>query len=207
MTDNAPSSRLASLDAFRGATIAGMILVNNPGSWNAIYPQLEHARWNGWTFTDWIFPFFLWIVGVAMTLSFAKRKERGEDRGKLLMHVLRRSLVIFAVGLFLNGFPFGVIWGGFSFAAWRIPGVLQRIAVCYLCASAIFLYSGLRAQIWWVVGLLASYWAAVMLIPVPGFGAGVLSRRGVSPGSLIRICSRGIPGAARRPPGSIPKGS
>ena len=90
MTTAESSSRLQSLDAFRGATIAAMILVNNPGSWNAIYPQLEHARWNGWTVTDWIFPFFLWIVGVVMTLSFAKRKEHGEDRGKLLLHVLRR---------------------------------------------------------------------------------------------------------------------
>src|SRR5512138_468056 len=96
-----PSERLVSLDAFRGATIAGMILVNNPGTWKYIYPQLAHASWNGWTFTDWIFPFFLWIVGVAMTLSFAKRVERGDDRKKLFFHVLRRSLIIFGVGLFL----------------------------------------------------------------------------------------------------------
>jgi predicted acyltransferase len=181
MTDTRSSARLQSLDAFRGATIAAMILVNNPGSWNDTYTQLEHARWNGWTFTDWIFPFFLWIVGVAMTLSFAKRNERGEDRGKLLLHVVRRALIIFAIGLFLNGFPYGVFLGNFSFATMRIPGVLQRIAVCYLFAGAIFLYTGIRAQIWWVIGLLASYWAAVMLIPVPGFGAGVLLPSGSLP--------------------------
>ena len=86
MTDTGSCSCLQSLDAFRGASIAGTILVNNLGSWNAIYPQLEHVRWNGRTFTDLIFPFFLWIVGVAMTLSFAKRTEHGEDRGANVEH-------------------------------------------------------------------------------------------------------------------------
>jgi predicted acyltransferase len=206
MTTAESSSRLQSLDAFRGATIAAMILVNNPGSWNAIYPQLEHARWNGWTVTDWIFPFFLWIVGVAMTLSFAKRKEHGEDRGKLLLHVLRRALIIFALGLFLSGFPFGVVWGNFSLATWRIPGVLQRIAVCYLIASAIFLYSGLRAQIWWVVGLLASYWAAVMLIPVPGYGAGVLQPTGCLPWYVDSNLLAGHTWSGAPAPGFDPEG-
>ena len=76
----AKQERLSSLDAFRGFTIAGMMLVNNPGSWGSIYPQLEHAAWNGWTFTDFIFPFFLWIVGVAMTMSFAVKIERGDAK-------------------------------------------------------------------------------------------------------------------------------
>src|SRR3989337_1650241 len=101
--------RLLSLDAFRGATNAGMILVNNPGTWSSIYPQLRHAAWNGWTFTDWIFPFFLWIVGVAMTFSFGRRMEQGAHKGRLLLHVLRRAVIIFALGLFLSGFPFGLI--------------------------------------------------------------------------------------------------
>ena len=100
--------RLLSLDAFRGATIAGMILVNNPGSWSDIYPQLRHAAWHGWTFTDFIFPFFLWIVGVAMTLSFARRVQEGANKPQLLLHVFRRALIIFGLGLFLNGFPFGL---------------------------------------------------------------------------------------------------
>jgi predicted acyltransferase len=169
--------RLQSLDAFRGATIAAMILVNNPGSWGALYPQLAHARWNGWTMTDFIFPFFLWIVGVAMTLSFAKRREQGN--GKLMLHVLRRSAIIFGLGLFLAGFPFGLfVDGRFSPATMRIPGVLQRIAVCYLIASALYLHTGVRAQIAWVVGLLVAYWLALMLIPVPGYGAGVLAPTG-----------------------------
>ncbi|HEX9006565.1 MAG TPA: DUF5009 domain-containing protein [Bacteroidota bacterium] len=173
----AASTRLLSLDAFRGATVAGMILVNNPGTWSAIYPQLEHARWSGWTFTDWIFPFFLWIVGVAITLSFTKRLQKGDARGKLLGHAVRRALIIFGCGLFLAGFPFGLAFGHqFSWLTIRIPGVLQRIAVCYLAASAVYLYTGLRGQIRWVVALLAGYWLVVKLIPVPGYGAGIVDQ-------------------------------
>ena len=105
------------------ATIAGMLLVNNPGTWSAIYSPFRHAEWHGWTFTDLIFPFFLWIVGLAMTLSFAKRLERGDSRNRLMIHVVRRSTIIFALGLLLAGFPY------YNFATIRIPGVLQRIAV------------------------------------------------------------------------------
>ena len=176
---NKPTQRLVSLDAFRGATIAGMILVNDPGDWGNVYPQLRHAAWHGWTFTDWIFPFFLLIVGVAMTFSFARRVEEGADRMKLMGHVFRRSLIIFALGLFLAGFPFGLLFGhSFSLANLRIPGVLQRIAVCYLASSAIFLTTHVRGQVAWIVGLLAGYWAMIMLIPVPGYGAGFLEPTG-----------------------------
>jgi predicted acyltransferase len=163
-----PDARLLSLDVFRGATIAAMILVNNPGPSGATYPQLQHAVWHGWTFTDTIFPFFLWIVGVAMTLSFAKRVERGDDRGRLLLHSARRAGLIFLTGLFLNGFPY------FDLATIRIPGVLQRIAVCYLIAAAIYLYTGLRGQIVWIAVVCTAYWLAMTLIPVPGYGPGVL---------------------------------
>jgi predicted acyltransferase len=174
-----PSERLVSLDAFRGATIAGMILVNNPGTWSAVYPQLLHARWHGWTFTDWIFPFFLWIVGVAMMLSFAKRMARGEGAKEILKHVFRRSAIIFGLGLLLSAFPFGLLPGHeFSLASLRIPGVLQRIAICYLAASAIVLNTSLRGQVIWLLVLLVSYWLAIMLIPVPGYGAGVLEPTG-----------------------------
>ncbi len=172
------SSRLTSLDVFRGATIAGMILVNNPGSWSDPYAQLRHAAWNGWTFTDMIFPFFLFIVGVAMTFSFARRVEQGADKRTLVGHAARRAAIIFALGLIINGFPFGLFGSIWSVDTWRIPGVLQRIAVCYFIVSLIFLYSGLRARILWTVGFLAAYWLAIFLIPVPGFGAGVLEPRG-----------------------------
>jgi predicted acyltransferase len=179
MTSSSTSQRLLSLDAFRGATIAGMMLVNNPGQWDAVYPQLRHAAWNGWTFTDFIFPFFLWIVGVAMTMSFAKRVAQGADRAHLMIHVVRRAAIIFALGLFLSAVPFGLILDHhFSWATLRIPGVLQRIGICYLIASSIVLYSGVRAQVWWIVGLLASYWLLIKLIPVPGFGAGFLEPTG-----------------------------
>jgi predicted acyltransferase len=170
---SSPSPRLVSLDAFRGATIAGMLLVNNPGSWSHVYPPLLHAPWHGWTFTDTIFPSFLWIVGVAMTLSFARRVEAGGDTGDLLRHALRRSAIIFGLGLLLVAFPFGLLpTHTFALEKMRIPGVLQRIGVCYLFASAIFLRTGVRGQIAWIAGLLAGYAALLKFVPVPGYGAG-----------------------------------
>ncbi|MCL4852735.1 MAG: DUF5009 domain-containing protein [Bryobacteraceae bacterium] len=170
--DSGPKGRLESLDVFRGATIAAMILVNNPGSFQTTYAPLLHAQWNGWTFTDVIFPSFLWIAGVAMTLSFRKRMERGEDRATLLRHALRRAAIIFALGLFLNAFPH------FQLATLRIPGVLQRIAVCYLAAAAILLYTSVRTQLAILVSLLAGYWILMKTVPVPGYGAGVLEPQG-----------------------------
>jgi predicted acyltransferase len=143
--------RLLSLDVFRGLTIAGMMIVNNLGG-PVNYPQLQHVSWHGWTYTDTIFPSFLWIVGVAITLSIAKRLERGDDRAKMLQNALRRAAMIFAVGLFLNGFP------TFPLDTWRIPGVLQRIAVCYLIATAVFLYTKMRGQIIFTTGCLIVYW-------------------------------------------------
>ncbi|MFZ5517543.1 MAG: acyltransferase family protein [Candidatus Zhuqueibacterota bacterium] len=166
------SERLLSLDVFRGLTIAGMILVNNPGSWSHIYPPLGHAPWNGWTPTDFIFPFFLFIVGVAMSLSFSKRIEQGDGLAQLMGKVTRRTLIIFAIGLFLNLFPF------FNFNVVRIPGVLQRIAVCYFFAGLIIIYANKKFQIVWTAGLLIGYWLLVKLVPVPGYGAGVLEPMG-----------------------------
>jgi predicted acyltransferase len=167
LPEQTPSpGRLLSLDVFRGGTIASMILVNNPGS-SAAYPPLQHAKWHGWTFTDLVFPFFLWIVGVAMTLSLAKRVERGDDRTRLLMHIVKRSALIFLIGLFLNGFPY------FELSHIRIPGVLQRIALCYLIAGIVFLYArstGARASI--TAGLLVVYWVLMKSAAVPGCGAG-----------------------------------
>ena len=123
--------RLISLDVFRGITIAGMILVNNPGTWSRVYKPLLHSPWNGWTPTDFIFPFFLFIVGVAMSFSLTKRIERGDSKSQLYGKIIRRTLIIFAIGFFLNLFPF------FNFKEVRIPGVLQRIALCYFFASVI----------------------------------------------------------------------
>ncbi|MFA6540880.1 MAG: DUF5009 domain-containing protein [Bacteroidota bacterium] len=169
--------RLLSLDAFRGFTIAGMILVNNPGSWNHIYPQLEHAEWSGWTFTDWIFPFFLWIVGVAMTFSFAARKSHGDSNSKLIVNVLRRSAIIFGLGLVLASFPFGLLWGHtLDLSTLRIPGVLQRIAVCYFLGSFVYLYTSTRTQIYTIGGLFLAYALLMFYFPVPDVGAGLFEK-------------------------------
>jgi predicted acyltransferase len=157
--------RLQSLDVFRGGTIAAMVMVNNQGSSEA-YPQLMHAQWHGWTFTDLVFPLFLWIIGVAITFSFAKRIELGGDRSRLLLHVIKRSAIIFGVGLLLNGFPY------YNWATIRIPGVLQRIAICYLIAATIFLFTKTRGHVLWCVGLLSAYWMLMKMVPVPGCGAG-----------------------------------
>ena len=173
------SGRLLSLDVFRGATIAGMMLVNNPGSWGHIYPPFKHAAWHGWTYTDTVFPFFLWIVGVAMTFSMAKRIEQGADRNKLMLHVLKRSAAIIAIGLFLNGFPFGLAFGhNFAFETMRLPGVLQRIGLCYLIAGTILLFSSITWQIRWTAIFLVGYWLLIRLVPVPGYGAGILEPMG-----------------------------
>lgn len=158
------STRLLSLDVFRGITIAGMILVNNPGAWGSIYPPLEHAKWNGCTPTDLIFPFFLFIVGVAITYSLSKRKERGDDQFKLMLQVFRRGAMLFLLGLILQGFPY------YDLSVIRIPGVLQRIAVVYFFASFLFLKSSIKTISIIAVVLLIFYWLAMTLIPVPGVG-------------------------------------
>jgi predicted acyltransferase len=168
------SERLVSLDVFRGATIAAMMLVNNPGTWSAIYPPLRHADWHGWTFTDLVFPFFLYIVGVAIVYAFSKKLAENTPKITFYPKLIRRTLILFGLGLFLNGFPF--IQPYFDFATWRIPGVLQRIAICYFFTSVIFLHSGKRGQWAWAIGLLLAYWALMEWIPVPGVGAGLYDR-------------------------------
>jgi predicted acyltransferase len=164
--------RLVSLDVFRGLTIAGMVLVNNPGTWSAIYWPLAHASWHGWTPTDLVFPFFLFIVGVAITLAFARRVEVGGGKRDLYLKVIRRTLIIFGLGLFLNGFPY------FNLAEIRIPGVLQRIAVCYLIASLIFLHTKVRTQVIIAVALLIAYCIVMTKFAAPGFAPGDLSKEG-----------------------------
>jgi len=169
------SNRLVSLDVFRGITIAGMILVNNPGSWDYVYPALDHAKWNGLTPTDLVFPFFLFIVGVAITLSLTKRKERGDDQTKMIWQIFRRSVTIFLIGMFLAAFPFysltadkGFQW--IDFSTIRIPGVLQRIALVYFIASVIFLKTSVKTQAIIAGALVLLYWFLMTVIPVPGVG-------------------------------------
>jgi predicted acyltransferase len=184
-TSSAPGrERLVSLDVFRGITIAGMLLVNNPGTWNAIFPPLEHAAWNGWTPTDLIFPFFLFIVGITTHLSMSARRARGDDEGALVKQILRRGIIIYLLGFAMAMFPF-YQWGTIdslpNATAWqrivfriehvRILGVLPRIAIVYICAGLLTLKTTLKQQIVIIASLLLGYWFAMTLIPVPGEGA------------------------------------
>lgn len=173
--------RLISLDVFRGITIAGMILVNNPGSWSAVYPPLLHAEWNGWTPTDLIFPFFLFIVGVAMVYSFGSMERKGVPKKEIYKRVFKRSALLFAIGLGIEIFPVFRLdpFRLFDISTLRILGVLQRIALCYLFASIIYLeFRNPSKLAWWTGGLLVFYWAIMMLVPVPGHGAGQLTMEG-----------------------------
>ena len=175
------TDRLISLDVFRGLTIAGMVLVNNPGSWSYIYWPLAHAEWHGWTPTDLIFPFFLFIVGVAIPLAFGRRVDAGGTQRDLHLKVIKRTLIIFALGLFLNGFPF------FNLSTIRIPGVLQRIAVCYLLASIIFLKTRVRTQLVITLVLLLVYWLVMACLSAPGFATGDLSKEGSIASFIDRV--------------------
>lgn len=166
------TERLVSLDVFRGLTIAGMVLVNNPGSWSHIYWPLGHASWHGWTPTDLIFPFFLFIVGVSITLALGGRVENAAKTRGVYWKIIKRALIIFALGLFLAGFPY------FNLGTIRIMGVLQRIAICYLVAALIFLKTNLRQQLIITAALLVGYWLIMTFVPAPGFNPGDYSREG-----------------------------
>ena len=166
-TANAISSgRLICLDIFRGLAVAGMILVDNPGSDEKVYWPIAHAEWNGWTPADFIFPSFLFLVGVSMVFSFAKRREKGDSRRRIFVHVFVRSLLLIAVGLFVNASPFI----GVDFHALRFEGVTQRIALCYVAAAILELWSDRRGQITAIAACLLGYWALLRFVPVPGLG-------------------------------------
>jgi predicted acyltransferase len=168
-TPAAAVTRLISLDVFRGLTMAAMVIVNNPGDWGNVYWPLLHADWHGWTPTDLIFPFFLFIVGVSITLS-----RKNADTAS----ILRRAAIIFALGLFLAGYP------RFDLERWRIPGVLQRIALCYLAAAMLYRATAgdrrRRGTLLLSAGLFLSvaYWLVMMHVPPPGSFAGDLSPDG-----------------------------
>lgn len=187
----APRERLLSLDVFRGLTVAGMLLVNNPGSWGAIYPPLEHATWNGWTPTDLIFPFFLFIVGITTHLSLAARRARGDDDGALVRQIVKRGLLIILFGLLLAAFPYTPLS---RITEMRFPGVLQRIGLAYLCGGLLTLRTSLKQQVTIVAVLLFGYWFAMTLIPVPGRGLGALLLDDPS-ASLAAYIDRAIFGA------------
>ncbi|MEO3690687.1 acyltransferase family protein [Roseateles paludis] len=170
--------RLLSLDIFRGLTIAAMLLVNNPGDWGHVYAPLLHAHWHGWTPTDCIFPFFVFISGVSMHLSLARRAQAGADKGQLLATTARRALLIIAIGVLLNGFPF------YDLATLRLPGVLQRLGLCTLCAAPLVLGCGARGLWLWALGLLAAYAAVQLALPVPD-ASGLVHTGALQPGQDV----------------------
>ena len=158
-----------------------MLLVNNPGTWSAIYPPLRHAEWHGWTPTDLVFPFFLFIVGITTQLSMNARRARGDSESALVRQILRRAGLIFLFGFLLNGFPF-FTWGTVAgnpdpsffdrivdrLEHWRILGVLQRIAIAYAVAALIAIRSSVRTQVLIAAALLLGYWVIMTVFPVPG---------------------------------------
>jgi predicted acyltransferase len=164
--------RLESLDVLRGLSIAAMILVSTPGTWSAVYRPLDHAVWNGWTPTDLVFPFLLFAMGAAVPFALARR--RGTP-GHIRTHVIRRALILFALGLVLNAIetPLPIHWTTF-----RIPGVLQRVAIVFAIVAWLTARTSTRTQVMVAATALLAYWAAMALVPVPAAGAGVLTPEG-----------------------------
>lgn len=175
-----PKQRLLSLDVFRGATVAAMILVNNPGSWSHIYAPLEHAKWNGCTPTDLIFPFFLFIVGISIAYALSGKKSRPEEHGAAIKSITIRSLKLFGLGLLLALYPivyfdkFGEVglWDQIvtRFSGVRIMGVLQRIGIVFFIAGIIFIKAKPKTIAWIAGSLLVIYYVLMTFIPVPGVG-------------------------------------
>ncbi|MCF8475306.1 MAG: DUF5009 domain-containing protein [Emcibacter sp.] len=159
--------RLISLDVFRGFTICLMIVVNSPGLHDQIYSPLAHSDWNGVTTTDLVFPFFLFIVGVSAVLGLGKQVTSGLSEKTMVIKIIKRAAIIFALGILLNLFFSG-------FTSLRIPGVLQRIAIVFLICGLLFLKTDWKGQLKVGLMLLIGYWMAMVWIPVPGIGVGVL---------------------------------
>lgn len=172
-------SRLLSLDVFRGATLAAMLVANNPGDWKYAFPAFKHAPWDGYTFTDLIFPGFVFIMGVAMTFSFARRLAEGGNRKALLIQMIRRTLILILLGLTLQAFSYFLLHNPESARKFRFPGVLQRLALCYFGAGLVLL-TGWRArgQAAVAAALLLGYYVLMRFVPVPGYGAGQLGPDG-----------------------------
>ncbi len=212
----APVTRLLAVDAFRGLTVAAMLLVNNPGSWGAVWDPLEHAVWHGWTPTDLIFPFFLFVVGITTHLSLRGARRRGASDCALAAKILQRSALIFLLGIALNAFPFvetgaipGVADPSFSdralyrFETLRIPGVLQRIALVYMAVGFWELLASRSArrslatagEILGVAAILGGYWAALTLVPVPDSGRQGIEVLGTPAATLAAWTDRAVFGS------------
>lgn len=198
------ADRVRSLDVFRGITMAGMILVNNAGDWSHVYPPLEHSTWDGCTPTDLVFPFFLFIVGVAIPFSLASRRRKLADAGldsreqrrAIVMNAIRRAAILFGLGLLLYATPINLHrpagpgasgMGILDPGTLRIPGVLQRIALCYAAAALLTTFVRWRTRAIVAASLLIVYTLLMRLVPVPGYGAGVLTADGSLASYLDRL--------------------
>jgi predicted acyltransferase len=166
LTQAEPSGRLLCLDVYRGLMVAAMIVVDNPGSDEHAYWPIMHAKWNGWTPADFIFPSFLVLVGISIVYSFSSRLDRGESRTQILVHAFQRALILIAIGLLVNASPLI----GLDLHTWRFEGVTQRIALCYFFAAILELWVGRRGQILALAACLVGYWALLRFVPVPGAG-------------------------------------
>ena len=197
----AEPARLQSLDVLRGATIAAMVLVNDPAMGPPyLYHQLTHSPWNGWTFADTIFPAFLFMVGVALPFSMARHLDGRAPRRSALLRIGRRVVLLMILGLLVNGFPLLLGNGNSVLGTLRLPGVLQRIAVAYLVAGLAVLFLRPRYQVVLAAALLIVYWAALQWAPVPGFGAGALTPHG----NLAAWVDRSVFGSAHMYGGGAP---
>jgi predicted acyltransferase len=159
------SNRLLSVDLLRGLTIAFMILVNDNGDFGAAYPPLLHSAWNGCTPTDIVFPTFLFIIGITTVISASSRLSRGIPKRQLFLQVVRRTIILFLLGIVVNSFPF------FSLHTMRFFGILPRISVCYFVVATLYLVSqGWRDKLALFLAILIGYWILLRFVPVPGYG-------------------------------------
>jgi predicted acyltransferase len=177
-----PSGRIISIDALRGfdmfwiiggsSIVALLMRMTGTPLGKTVAAQFTHSEWHGFTFEDLIFPLFLFIVGLSIPLSLEKRLGRGDPRSDILSHIFTRALILYFLGMIVNAKLISTLGG------LRYTGVLHRIAVCYLFASLIVLHSRTRGRVLWFAGLLAGYWAVMALVPVPGYGSGILTPEG-----------------------------
>jgi predicted acyltransferase len=159
------SNRLLSLDLLRGLTIAFMILVNNNGDFGAAYWPLLHSVWNGCTPTDVVFPTFLFIIGITTVISTSSRLSRGVPKQQLFLQIVRRTIILFLLGILVNSFPF------FNLHTMRFFGILPRISVCYFVVATLYLFSqGWRDKLALFIAILVGYWMLLRFVPVPGYG-------------------------------------
>lgn len=162
------ANRILALDIFRGITMAAMILVNDPGIETRIYGPLQHAEWNGITPTDYIFPSFIFIVGISIALSITRQLEKGILKRAILQKILKRAITLFILGMALS------VLQKFDLRDLRITGVLQRIAVVYFCCSLLLLYTSRKFQVRLGIFILITYFLVMTLVPVPGYGYAIL---------------------------------